>query len=65
MAEVDDTLGEVFLMGEEASNAQLSAAIRRATIARTFAPLFMAGRVLSERTLHPRCVPTERVRAYV
>jgi elongation factor G len=43
VAEVDDELGEVFLMGEEATNAQLTAAIRRATIARTFAPLFMAG----------------------
>ena len=41
VAEVDDELGELFLMGEEPTTEQLKAAIRRATVAREFAPLFM------------------------
>ena len=41
VAEVDDTLGELFLMGDEPSVDDLKAAIRRATIARAFAPVFM------------------------
>ena len=41
VAEVDDELGELFLMGEEPTTEQLMAAIRRATVAREFAPLFM------------------------
>ena len=41
VAEVDETLGEIFLMGLEPSVDELKAAIRRATVARTFAPLFM------------------------
>ena len=41
VAEVDDELGELFLMGEEPTMEQLKAAIRRATVAREFAPLFM------------------------
>jgi len=41
VSEVDDELGDLFLSGEEPSAAQLLAAIRRATIANDFAPLFM------------------------
>ena len=41
VAEVDETLGELFLLGEEPSVEDLKAAIRRATIARAFAPVFM------------------------
>jgi elongation factor G len=41
VAEVDEELGEVFLMGEDPTAEQLAAAIRRATIARDFAPVFM------------------------
>jgi len=41
VAEVDEELGEIFLMGEDPTLDQLKAAIRRATIAREFAPLFM------------------------
>ena len=41
VAEVDEELGEIFLMGEDPSVDQLKAAIRRATVARDFAPLFM------------------------
>ena len=41
VAEVDDELGELFLMGEEPTTEQLKAAIRRATVAREFAPVFM------------------------
>jgi elongation factor G len=41
VAEVDETLGEIFLMGDEPSVEELKGAIRRATVAKTFAPLFM------------------------
>ena len=41
VAEADDELGELFLMGEMPTVEQLKAAIRRTTIARTFAPFFM------------------------
>ncbi len=41
VAEVDETLGEIFLMGDEPSVEGLKGAIRRATVAKTFAPLFM------------------------
>jgi len=41
VAEVDETLGEFFLLGQEPSAEDLKAAIRRSTIARKFAPLFM------------------------
>ena len=41
VAEVDEEVGEIFLMGEEPTVEQLKGAIRRATIARDFAPVFM------------------------
>ncbi len=41
VAEVDEALGEVFLMGEDPTPEQLAGAIRRATIKRDFAPVFM------------------------
>ena len=41
VAEVDETLGEIFLMGHEPNVEELKGAIRRATVAKTFAPLFM------------------------
>lgn len=41
VSEVDEELGDLFLMGEEPTVEQLTAAIRRATISNEFAPLFM------------------------
>lgn len=41
LADVDEEIGEKFLMEEEPTVAQLQAAIRRQTIARTFTPVFM------------------------
>ena len=41
VSEVDDTLGEFFLREETPEVEDLRAAIRRATIARTFSPVFM------------------------
>ena len=41
LADVDEEIGELFLMEEEPSEEQLHDAIRRATIAREFVPVFM------------------------
>ena len=41
IADVDDEVGELFLMEEEPTHDQLHEAIRKATIARTFVPVFM------------------------
>lgn len=41
LADVDDTIGEKFLMEEEITEADLVAAIRRQTIALKFVPVFM------------------------
>ncbi len=41
LAEVDDHIGELYLLEEEPTEAQLKEAIRRATIALKFVPVFM------------------------
>ena len=41
VAEVDDEVGEIFLMDEEPTVEELIAGIRRATIANTFVPVYM------------------------
>jgi elongation factor G len=41
LAEVDDEIADIFLMEEEPEEEMLKAAIRRATIAREFVPVFM------------------------
>ena len=41
IAEVDDEIAEIFLMDEEPTVEELKAAIRRATIANTFVPVYM------------------------
>ncbi|KAI9014959.1 P-loop containing nucleoside triphosphate hydrolase protein [Gaertneriomyces semiglobifer] len=41
VADADDGLAEMFLNEEDISNAQLEAAVRRATIAQKFCPVFM------------------------
>lgn len=41
VAEVDELLGEKFLEGSAVTNEELKAAVRRATLMRTFVPVFM------------------------
>ncbi|KAH6663326.1 elongation factor G 1 [Plectosphaerella plurivora] len=41
LADVDDEIAEIYLMEETPDNAQIKAAIRRATIARKFTPVLM------------------------
>ncbi len=41
VADVDDTLAELFLSEQEPSVEQFKAAIRRVTVARKFVPVFM------------------------
>ena len=41
MAEVDEEVGELFLMEEPVDASTLQAAIRRATVALKFVPIFM------------------------
>lgn len=40
LADVDDGIGEKFLMEEEPTNEEIKAAIRKATLGRTFVPMF-------------------------
>ncbi|EER28462.1 Elongation factor G 1, mitochondrial precursor, putative [Coccidioides posadasii C735 delta SOWgp] len=52
LADVDDDIAELFLEEKEPTVEQLKAAIRRATIARTFTPVFM-GSALADKAVQP------------
>lgn len=52
LADVDDEIAEIFLMEETPSNAQIKAAIRRATIALKFTPVLM-GSALADKSVQP------------
>ena len=52
LADVDDEIAELFLEEKEPSNEQIKAAIRRATIARAFSPVFM-GSALADKGVQP------------
>ncbi|KAJ7188396.1 elongation factor G, mitochondrial [Mycena filopes] len=45
LAEVDEEIGELFLNDEQPSNNQISAAIRRSTIALKFSPVFLGSAI--------------------
>ncbi|EIM84999.1 elongation factor G mitochondrial [Stereum hirsutum FP-91666 SS1] len=45
LAEVDDEIGELFLMDEEVSQVQLAEAIRRATVSLKFSPVFLGSAI--------------------
>jgi elongation factor G len=61
LADVDDVLGEKFLMEEEITNADLAAAIRRQTILLKFVPVFM-GSAFKNKGVQPLL---DGVRAYL
>ncbi|KAH7321412.1 P-loop containing nucleoside triphosphate hydrolase protein [Stachybotrys elegans] len=52
LADVDDEMAEMFLEEQEPTNAQIKAAIRRATIARRFSPVLM-GSALADKAVQP------------
>ncbi|KAH7353897.1 elongation factor G 1 [Plectosphaerella cucumerina] len=52
LADVDDEIAEIYLMEETPDNAQIKAAIRRATIARKFTPVLM-GSALANKGIQP------------
>jgi len=52
LANVDDFMEECYLMEEQPSNAELNAALRRATLARTILPV-LAGAALKGRGIEP------------
>ena len=45
LAEVDEEIGELFLVDEVPTNEQIQAAVRRCTLARTFSPVFMGSAI--------------------
>lgn len=52
LADVDDEIAEIFLMEETPTNAQIKAAIRRATISLKFTPVLM-GSALADKSVQP------------
>lgn len=52
LADVDEEMGDLLLAEEEPTNEQLAAAIRRATIARTFSPVLM-GSAVRDKSVQP------------
>lgn len=52
LADVDDEIAEIFLMEETPSEAQIKAAIRRATISLKFTPVLM-GSALADKSVQP------------
>ncbi|SPJ71456.1 probable translation elongation factor EF-G, mitochondrial [Fusarium torulosum] len=52
LADVDDEMAELYLDEQEPTNAQIKAAIRRATIARAFTPVMM-GSALADKGVQP------------
>ncbi|EEH41604.1 elongation factor G 1 [Paracoccidioides lutzii Pb01] len=52
LADVDDEIAELFLEEKEPTQQQIKAAIRRATIARKFTPVFM-GSALADKSVQP------------
>lgn len=52
LADVDESMGELFLMEQEPTNADVRAALRRTTLARTVLPV-MAGAALRGRGVEP------------
>ncbi|KAJ6443099.1 elongation factor G [Purpureocillium lavendulum] len=52
LADVDDDIAELFLEELEPTNAQIKAAIRRATISRSFTPVLM-GSALADKAVQP------------
>lgn len=52
LANVDEEIGELFLMEEEPTEDQIQCAIRRATIARTFVPVLM-GSAFKDKSVQP------------
>ncbi|KAG6015999.1 Elongation factor G, mitochondrial [Claviceps lovelessii] len=52
LADVDDEIGEIFLEEQEPTKDQIKAAIRRATIARSFSPVLM-GSALADKGIQP------------
>ena len=52
LADIDDAIGEYFMLGEEPTNAEIRAALRRATLNRLALPV-MAGAALKGRGIEP------------
>ncbi|GJN79316.1 elongation factor G 1, mitochondrial precursor [Purpureocillium lilacinum] len=52
LADVDDDMAELFLEEQDPTNAQIKAAIRRATVSRSFTPVLM-GSALADKAVQP------------